>query len=99
MSFEALVFLYLCFLPHMFCFFFQINYSGPFIKRNNERHHVQESEYFSSYCGKQRIGAVDMFNYSKFQSVANEKQILLLKELINSSLMGGWIQDHKYIQQ
>lgn len=60
---------------------------------------MQESEYFTSYCGKHRIGAVDLLNYIKFQSVANEKQILVLKEHINSSLMGGWIEDHKYIQQ
>lgn len=60
---------------------------------------MQESEYFSSYGGKHRIGAVDLFNYSKFQSAANENQIVFLKELIKSSLMGGWIQDHKYIQQ
>lgn len=87
----------ICLLHHIL--FFQINYSSPFIKRNNERRRVQESEYFSSYYGKHRIGAVDMFNYSKFQSVANEKQILILKKHINSSLMHRWIQDHKYIQQ
>lgn len=60
---------------------------------------MQASDCFPSYCGKHRIGVVDMFNYSKFQSVANEKQTLILKEHINSSLRGGWIQDHKYIQQ
>lgn len=87
----------ICLLAHILSF--QVNYSGPFIKRNNERHHVQESEYFTCYCEKHRIGAVDMLNYSKSQSVANKKQILVLKEHINSSLMGGWIQDHKYIQQ
>lgn len=40
--------------------------------------------------GTIRIGAVDMFNYSKLQSVANEKQTVILEEHINKQ-SDGWM--------
>lgn len=68
MSFEALIFVvfYDFDKPLGHILSFQVNYSGLLVRRNNERHHVQESEYFSCYYGKHRIEAVDMLNYTKF---------------------------------
>jgi len=41
-----------CLLAHILAF--KLNFlSGPYIRRNHGRHHVQKSEYFSCYCGKQ----------------------------------------------